>query len=109
MTRREAKELLPTMKVSADGSDELSISFQEIEVKIISFEDIETTFGKKLIATVSMKDDEKFCIFVNNTSLERLIEAYGDDDEKWIGKTVKLTLEKNEKFKSKMIVLNPKK
>lgn len=106
MTKREAIELLPTMKAKADENDELAIVFEAVKVKLVSFTDLKTGFGDKIIAVVN--DGKKdFNLFVNVTSLNKLIEAYGDDDEKWIGKTANLTLETNEKFKSKMIVINP--
>lgn len=106
MTKRQITELLPTMKVKADSNEELEICFEEIEVELISFVDVETAFGNKIIATLS-NDEKRFNIFVNSTSINKLIEAFGEDDDGWLGKHVNLTLEENKKFKTNMIILNP--
>jgi len=105
MTKRKAKELLPTMKPKDDG-EELTIPYEETEAKIEEVNDLQTDFGEKTVATLN-DGEKKFNLFVNNNSLQKLIDAYGDDDENWKGQEVKLTLEKNEKFKNDMIVINP--
>lgn len=106
MTKREVAELLPTMKVRADENNELDIAFEEMQVVITSLKDIETSFGKKLVASVEA-NEKAFNLFVNATSQQLLIEAFGDDDEQWKGKFVDLKLEKNEKFKNNMIIMYP--
>ena len=106
MTKREAKKLYPTMKVNPDADEELDIPFEECQVTLNTFAEAETTFGKKLIALVEV-DEKEFNIFVNNISLENLIEAFGDDDDAWTGKLCDLKLEKNEKFKKNMIIFHP--
>jgi len=86
--------------------DDLSVAFKECEVTILAIDDLKTSFGDKVIDTVSDGSNE-FQIFLNATSQKKLIEAYGDDDKAWIGMTADLSLEKNEKFKNDMIVFNP--
>jgi hypothetical protein len=58
--------------------------------KIIGVKDIETTYGKKPVLMFEVGND-KNSVFLNQFSLTNLIEAFGTDDSKWIGRNVKLT------------------
>lgn len=108
MAKREAKEILPTMKPNDHPEDELSLAFEEKQVSITKVSDVQSKdFGEKCIVTVEDEEGMKFNIFVNNSSMANLIEAFGDDDKGWIGKFVDIKREKNDKFKNKMIVLYP--
>ena len=48
-----------------------------------------TNFGDKLHATVKCGDEE-YTWTMNNTTMDSLIDEIGNDESKWIGKTVKL-------------------
>ena len=104
---RQATILFPTMK--ADGSDEKEneLAFRELQADIISLNDIKTTYGEKTIIVLNNSDLNDFQLFVNNKSMENLIEAFGKEDSEWIGKIVNLKLEKDKKFNKNMIVLYP--
>lgn len=107
MVKREVKELLPTMKIKADENEELDMPFKECQAEVIFIEDIETkNFGTKTKMTLE-HDNDKFQVFINNASMGKLIEAYGDDDVAWVGKPVNLTKEVDSKYKTEMIVINP--
>ena len=93
------------MKVEVKGDND--VVFKEMEATIVSLTDVKTTFGDKVIATLN-NGKADFNVFLNNYSMEKLIKAYGKDDEKFIGKVVKLSLETDKNFGKKMIVLNPK-
>ena len=93
------------MKV--DVKNENDIAFQECNATIISIIDIETRFGGKVIANMDSEAIGEFSVFVNNYSMEKLIEAYGNDDKNFIGKVVTLSKEKDTNFDKEMIVLNP--
>ena len=96
------------MKIKADEKNEDDIPFKKTRATIVSTEDIETKkFGDKVKANLNNEEFKDFSVFVNNTSLNNLIEAYGNDDENWVGKVVELTKNVDETFKSDMIVLNP--
>jgi len=106
MTQREAKKVFPTMKIEAKNDDDLS--FIECEATVIDTKDVETKFGKKVVMTLYNEALNDFDVFVNNYSMEKLINAYGSNDEYFLGKIVSLSKEKDAKYKKDMIVLTPK-
>lgn len=104
--KREAKKLLPTMKVEAEA--ETDLSFKECQAEIKKLSDIQTKkYGIKTIATLQNDELGEFQVFVNNYSMSNLIEKFGDDDVKWIGKLVDLKQEQDKQFDNEMIVLYP--
>ena len=105
MTQRSVKKLLPTMKIEA--KEENDLAFEECQVDIVSIEDVETKFGDKVVANVKNAEKGDFCVFVNNYSMEKLIEAYGSDDRNFIGKIVDLKKKVDDHFGKEMIVLTP--
>ena len=105
MVTREAKKILPTMKI--DVKTETDLAFQKCNATIVKLNDVETKFGEKVVATMNSEKLGDFSIFVNNYSMEKLIAAYGNDDENFIGKVVTLSKEKDSNFNKEMIVLNP--
>ena len=108
MTKREPKEILPTMKIDADKDVELDLAFSECQATILEIKDVQTKkFGDKIVMTLENEDLGKFCIFLNNYSVEKLNEAFGSEDEKWKGKLVDLKQEKDKQFSNDMIVVYP--
>jgi len=109
MTKREAKKILPTMKAELTESNEekLELAFVECQAEIISVVDTDTKHGEKVVCGLKNDDLGEFSVFLNNFSMQNLIEAFGDDDKKWLGKLVDLTKEEDKKYKKDMIVLNP--
>ena len=107
MAKRQAKEILPTMKIDAK-KDSDDVAFQAVTAKIVSTTDLETKFGDKVVMTLENEKLGRFNTFVNNVSMERLIKAFGDDDEAWKGKTVVLEKQTDDKFNKDMIVILPK-
>jgi len=105
MTQRSIKEFFDTMKIEAKNENDKS--FVECEAEITAFFDVETKFGDKVIANLKNEAQGNFSVFVNNYSMEKLIKAYGPDDEKFIGRIVALSKEKDKNFDKEMIVLNP--
>lgn len=98
MVVRKANKVYPTMNTE---------TFRECQATIEEIKDVETKkFGDKIVAVLS-EGDEVFNVFLNNYSLEKLGEAYGEDDVNWKGKLVDLKLEKDENFNNDMIVLYP--
>ena len=105
MTQRSVKKLIATMKIEAKNENDLE--FVECSATIVEIKDIETKFGKKIIANLNNEVQGDFAVFVNNYSMEKLIEAYGSDDNNFVGKSVNLLKEKDANFGKEMIVLNP--
>lgn len=106
MTIREPKQLLPTMKL--DPTDENDLEFKECEATILDIRDIKTSYGDKVVMSLQNNDDEtKFEVFVNNSSITELGKGFGKDDTAWKGKSVKITKDRNKRFKKDMIVLIP--
>lgn len=104
MAKREAKKILATMKIDAKGDD---LAFQKCNATIIQIVDVETKFGDKVIANLNSEKLGDFSLFVNNYSMEKLIGAYGNDDDNFVGKVVTLTKETDKNFNKDMIVMNP--
>jgi hypothetical protein len=102
MTKRTKSEMLDTLK--ADDED---IILNLGDMQIISIKDIDTKYGEKTVITLEeVNSDKKVQVFVNAVSMNNLIDAYGEEDKKYIGKNVKLTIEIDEKFNKKMIVIH---
>lgn len=107
MTKRQKQELNATMKINPSKEDELSIPFEETTATIESVRDLDTKHGNKTVTTLN--DGKKsFDVFLNNMSINNLIDAYGDEDQEWIGKNVQVSKEKCERFDNEMIVLSKK-
>ena len=53
-----------------------------------------TKYGEKLFAIVKISNDEERTYAMNNTSMNHLIDKFGEDESKWIGKKVKMTVVK---------------
>jgi hypothetical protein len=108
MAIRNPVEMLPTMKIDADKKNELDLAFSECQATILEIRDVETKkFGTKTIMTLDSDEKGKFNIFLNNYSIEKLCEAFGNDDVNWKGKLVNLKKEKDKQFNNDMIVTFP--
>lgn len=55
---------------------------------------IEGRFGLQSIFKVSTKNGDRSLSF-NQTSINHLIDAYGDDTEEWVGKSIKIWIVKS--------------
>jgi len=69
-----------------DDGDKIKI----LEVNVIDKED--TKFGKtdRTVLTVMLKGEE-YRWGINNTTNDRLVDAFGGDSQSWIGKEVAIT------------------
>ncbi len=106
MTIRQARSINNTMKITATGEN--SIPFREMQAVIVQIEDVETKFGKNIKAVLSSQtDDLTFDLFLNNFSMQNLIEAFGENDETWKGQIVDLKKELDSIYKKEMIVVYP--
>lgn len=105
--KRQAKQILPTMKVETDPKNNLDIEFRECQAVITGCRDQATqNYGIKTIMTLRASDnDEEFNVFVNNFSMQNLIDAFGDEDSKWTGKTIQLVKEEDPQYHNEMIVI----
>jgi len=104
MTTRKSLEIYPTMKVKT--SQDSDLEFEECQAEVVEVKDIKTTYGDKVVITLK-KDEKLFDVFVNNVSMKKLVEAYGEEDNSWKGKFVDLKKETDAKYNKEMIVLYP--
>lgn len=106
--RRQKQEILPTLSVNPETESETVVKFPEkgMQITILGVKDIQTTYGSKTVVSVSA-GEEKYNVFLNATSQNQLIDKFGNDDADWIGKICNLKLEKDAKYKKKMIVFSP--
>lgn len=98
MVLRKANAILPTLKATDLKKPR--------QATIESLKDVNTKFGEKIVMTLQ-DGEETFQIFVNNYSLEKLNDAWGDDDTAYTGKLVDLKQEKDPEFNKEMIVIYP--
>lgn len=103
---RQAKSIHPTMKIAATGEN--SIPFKEMQAVIVAIEDVETKFGKNTKAVLENQTDNlTFDVFLNNFSMQNLVEAFGEEDTTWKGQIVNLKKELDSVYKKEMIVVYP--
>ena len=96
------------MKVKADENEELDLAFSETTAEVMSVEDVpKTIHGAKVKLNLVNESLGEFSVFINNVSMTNLIETYGDDDKNWVKKSVELKQEKDDKYKTDMIVIYP--
>ena len=105
--KRQTKVLFPTMKADGKDENENELAFKECQADIVQVSDVDTIHGNKTIIALHNDELGDFQVFINNKSMNNLVEALGEEDKKWIGKIVNLTLEQDEKFKKNKIVLTP--
>jgi hypothetical protein len=74
-------------------------------VSLLEFED-ENTGTKTSKPALSLKGKEKQ-IVCNATSVQELIQSYGPDSDKWIGKEIRLSTKHYPKFGRDGIVITP--
>lgn len=107
MTERTKKEIYPTLKISVSKSDENGVVFKkDCQCILRDIKDLDTVHGKKTIATVEIGDD-KFDVFVNNVSMNNLIDEFGSQDSQWLGKICNLVKQTDAKYNKEMIVFIP--
>tara|TARA_Y100000310_G_C20377647_1_gene666493 strand:+ start:427 stop:756 length:330 start_codon:yes stop_codon:yes gene_type:complete len=104
MTEREKMEVFPTLSIEG--------KFKGLgKAKILATTDIETRHGKKMLQTIEALEDadkckkgENYNYFVNMESNNNLVEAFGTNDDEWIGKEIKLEISKDEFYNKDKIL-----
>lgn len=106
MTERNKTELLPTLKVNPKKDDVNAVKFKDCQVTISEVTDLNTMHGDKIVVGVLL-NDKKFNVFLNATSKNNLIDAYGNDDKNWINRICNLKKEVDNHYHNEMIVFHP--
>jgi len=74
---------------------------------ILGFDDKDTEYGERKIMSFKHDGEEKN-VFLNQTSQDNLIDAFGEDCDSLIGEQIKITCKKGEgKYKNLMLVVEP--
>jgi hypothetical protein len=73
----------------------------EKEVKITEIKEVKTKYGEKMIAVL----DDNTQIFLNDLSMNNLIDAFGEETDDYIGKKVNLTIETSERTRNKKAIV----
>lgn len=60
-------------------------------------------YGEKYFMTVRTEDKVQ-AIFVNQTSMDSLIDAWGDNTDEWIGEKISVVVDKTEKGQPMFLV-----
>jgi len=107
MAKHDKKEIYPTFKVNPKDDDENAVRFTDDVLGLVEkVAPADTKHGDKFVMTISTKEEGMFNVFLNQQSINNLVDAYGEDDKDWLGNNVKLSLEHNDKFDSDMIVVS---
>jgi len=67
-------------------------------------QEIPGQFGDQFVIKITLEDGEERAMTLNQTSENNLIEAYGEDSIKWVGKQAKVFLEKKKINDKKVII-----
>lgn len=96
MSKREKIELRPALKAQnyKEGDVVKATAF------IKDIEDVQTKFGESSVITFEDGDS----IFMNDATNNNLVAAFGNEDEIWKGKAVRVVCEKNKVFDKLMLV-----
>ena len=70
---------------------------KQIETRITEMKQIGTKYGDKRVAVLETKQQ----IFLNAMSLNNLVDAFGDETEKWVGQEITLEVEISERTQRK--------
>ena len=70
---------------------------KKVETKITEMKQVKTKYGDKRIAVLESGQQ----IFLNAMTLQNLVEAFGDEDDNWVGKEITLEVETSERTKGK--------
>ncbi len=54
--------------------------------------EVDGTFGKQDVFLIKIENGQEKNVTLNQTSINNLIDAYGDDSKNWIGKNAKVWL-----------------
>lgn len=74
--------------------------------KITEMKEVKTKYGSKRVAVLETGQQ----IFLNAMSLQNLVEVFGDETDKWVGKEITMEVEVSERTQGKQaIVATPKK
>lgn len=90
MTTRRKREIYETLKV---------VDFKKpIKATVSALIDVETRYGDKTIMQFTTPESEEpMQMFLNAPSQNDLIDAFGEEDEEWIGRKVVIGVEKSER------------
>lgn len=103
------REILPTIKINPTD-EENAFKFKEEMLLIVdNITDISTKFGDKSVLTAIDKDGKRFNIFLNTMSINNLIEAFGENSDRWITKEFTLKKEKDSYYNKDALVVYPSK
>lgn len=108
MAKRQKRELIQSLKVQDYNLKDTAIP----SAIIVSISDVKTKFDNddeksEVLAFKDESDDETKSVFINAKSINNLIDTFGDNDELWIGKKIKVVVEKNDFFNKNMFVVYP--
>ena len=102
MAKRQKNVMSHTLKASDFD--------KPVEGIISKIEDLETRYGDKTLLTFTIDGkEEPYSVFLNNDSLNNLIDAFGGDDENFLKKKIQIKKEKDENFDKEKLVVYPKK
>ena len=102
MTLRQKKVFSESLKAKDYKINDVPFS----SAKIIVVRDIETKFqdSVKTLLEIETEEGDNVSVFLNQKSINNLVDDFGENDESWVGKKIKSQIEKDETFGQLMIV-----
>jgi hypothetical protein len=97
--KRKKIELKPCLKAQ-DFQDGQIVKVTTFIKEVV---DVETKFGDNTI--IYLEDGDS--VFMNATSLNNIINAYGEEDSLWIGKPIRVICKKDPVFSKNMFIIEP--
>jgi len=81
-------------KTSVGNFFKKGVDFKDGDIVIISNEGkrVEGQFGSQDVFLIKLKDDQEGNVNFNQTSINNLIDGFGEDSINWIGKEVKVMM-----------------
>lgn len=75
---------------------------------ILGVEEVETEFGTRHVLTLENTNDEKIGVYLNQKSIDNIVDSYGNESDHWPGRQVRIRCDRGHgKWKNKMIIIEP--
>jgi len=105
---QEVNKMKMHKSIKSLKTEDFAVDQVVIENAVISgVEEIDTEYGKRKLVKVNDLGEDK-TIFLNQLSIDLLIDQFGEETEAWFGEQVKVVCEKGKgKFKNPMFVITP--
>lgn len=102
---KKFEKSIASLTVEEFDLDTLALS----QATIVDIKEVETEYGSRDCLILKDEKDEKVKLFLNQTSIDNLIDAYGAESAVWTGKLINVRCVKASRgqYKGKMLIVEP--